>query len=202
MFFLPTLASLRRSGAVIHLLCLSTGNFDGLGRIRSLELLDAGKVVGVSQDHITVLDHKDLQDGMDQLWPPQLIAEKLNEWVTIHSLQVIMSFDAMGVSNHPNHICTSEGVRAYMHEVSYGSRLGIEAYALESTNMLRKYAGILDFLPTLLFGMMLHQEWFMHFAPALVWSAMSAHASQFVWYRKLFVIFSRYAYINSFTKIT
>jgi N-acetylglucosaminylphosphatidylinositol deacetylase len=28
--------------------------------------------------------------------------------------------------------------------------------------------------------------------------AMAAHMSQFIWYRKAFVIFSRYSYVNSF----
>ena len=31
--------------------------------------------------------------------------------------------------------------------------------------------------------------------------AMTFHESQFVWYRKLFVIFSRYGWINQFHKI-
>ncbi len=35
--------------------------------------------------------------------------------------------------------------------------------------------------------------------PFLVWKAMKAHHSQFVWYRRLFVVFSRYSYVNDFT---
>jgi hypothetical protein len=34
--------------------------------------------------------------------------------------------------------------------------------------------------------------------PSLVWNAMKAHHSQFVWYRRLFVVFSRYSYANDF----
>ncbi|CAM9310224.1 unnamed protein product [Sphacelaria rigidula] len=30
---------------------------------------------------------------------------------------------------------------------------------------------------------------------------MAAHRSQFVWYRRLFVFFSRYAYVNTFKRI-
>jgi hypothetical protein len=37
------------------------------------------------------------------------------------------------------------------------------------------------------------------FHPTLVWRAMKAHYSQFVWYRKLFVMFSRYSYVNDWT---
>ena len=34
------------------------------------------------------------------------------------------------------------------------------------------------------------------FDPVLVWMAMAAHHSQFVWYRRLSVLFSRYTYLN------
>ena len=37
--------------------------------------------------------------------------------------------------------------------------------------------------------------------PILVWRAMAAHYSQFVWYRRLSVMFSRYTYINDLEKI-
>jgi len=38
--------------------------------------------------------------------------------------------------------------------------------------------------------------------PLLVWQAMTAHYSQFVWYRRLSVLFSRYTYINDLSKLT
>jgi N-acetylglucosaminylphosphatidylinositol deacetylase len=37
--------------------------------------------------------------------------------------------------------------------------------------------------------------------PSLNWKAMSAHASQFVWYRRLFVVFSCYTYVNKLVRI-
>ena len=37
--------------------------------------------------------------------------------------------------------------------------------------------------------------------PILVWRAMSAHHSQFVWYRRLSVMFSRYTYINDLEEL-
>lgn len=37
---------------------------------------------------------------------------------------------------------------------------------------------------------------FRMFHPSLIRRAMSAHQSQFVWYRKLFILFSRYSYVN------
>eukprot|EP00581_Thalassiosira_minuscula_P004977 CAMPEP_0183743632 /NCGR_PEP_ID=MMETSP0737-20130205/65317_1 /TAXON_ID=385413 /ORGANISM="Thalassiosira miniscula, Strain CCMP1093" /LENGTH=876 /DNA_ID=CAMNT_0025979255 /DNA_START=17 /DNA_END=2645 /DNA_ORIENTATION=+ len=38
--------------------------------------------------------------------------------------------------------------------------------------------------------------------PMLVWNAMAAHHSQFVWYRRLSVLFSRYTYINDLRKLS
>ncbi len=38
--------------------------------------------------------------------------------------------------------------------------------------------------------------------PILVWRAMAAHYSQFVWYRRLSVVFSRYTYINDIQRMT
>lgn len=37
--------------------------------------------------------------------------------------------------------------------------------------------------------------------PILAWQAMAAHHSQFVWYRRLSVLFSRYTFINEFIKL-
>lgn len=33
------------------------------------------------------------------------------------------------------------------------------------------------------------------------WKAMRMHYSQFVWYRKLFLLYSRYSYFNNLTEI-
>ena len=39
------------------------------------------------------------------------------------------------------------------------------------------------------------------FDPVLVWMAMAAHSSQFVWYRRLSVLFSRYTYLNDLNQL-
>lgn len=38
------------------------------------------------------------------------------------------------------------------------------------------------------------------FDPVLVWMAMATHSSQFVWYRRLSVLFSRYTYLNDLSE--
>ena len=69
-------------------------------------------------------------------------------------------------------------------------------YELESTNIVRKYIGVLDIVFSASSRLC-----FINFSPGTVYRAMAAHASQFVWYRKLFVVFSRYSSINTLNLI-
>ena len=49
MFFTPTVLGLARQGITAHVLCLSTGNFDGLGATRSRELRASCVELGVDE---------------------------------------------------------------------------------------------------------------------------------------------------------
>ena len=85
---------------------------------------------------------------------------------------------------------------------SNASRKGGEVYLLQSTGLFRKYLGLFDVLTSLLsdHGGEDHQC-MCSFSPWVNYRAMQAHASQFVWYRRLFVIFSRYTFVNNLTKL-
>ncbi len=41
---------------------------------------------------------------------------------------------------------------------------------------------------------------FIQFNPFRMYSTLSIHESQFAWYRRLFILFSRYSYFNSYGK--
>jgi N-acetylglucosaminylphosphatidylinositol deacetylase len=56
MFFAPTLLSLRRAGVRVTLLCLSEGNYDGLGAIRREELKRSALLLGIPADRVSVLN--------------------------------------------------------------------------------------------------------------------------------------------------
>ena len=99
----------------------------------------------------------------------------------------IVTFDAGGVSGHANHIACFEGVSALAFDKS------VRVFVLETTNLLRKYTGVLDVFVSILSGKLL----FIWMEPQLNYSAMQAHFTQFVWYRKLFVLFSRYTFMNT-----
>lgn len=121
----------------------------------------------------------------------------------------ILTFDAGGVSGHPDHTAVNSGVALFLRTRAVTNyRAGssgsnpLEAYALVTTGMLRKYSGMLDmpwslatsYAPPL-------GAFFSSFSAKIAWASMAAHRSQFVWYRRLFVIFSRYAYVNTFTRM-
>ena len=59
MFFAPTMLALTRpdSGNHVKILCLSTGNADGLGETRRRELVKSGLMLGLRhEDDVFVLD--------------------------------------------------------------------------------------------------------------------------------------------------
>jgi len=73
----------------------------------------------------------------------------------------------------------------------------LRAFVLETTNIVRKYAGVLD-VPL----SSLSRVAFFAFEPLRVYRAMQAHASQLVWFRKLFIVFSRYTCVNTFQALS
>ncbi|CBZ53037.1 hypothetical protein NCLIV_028260 [Neospora caninum Liverpool] len=114
MFFTPTLALLRDfpEHVKIHLLCLSTGNADGQGRVRSREFLSAASLFGIDKTEAVVVDRDDLQDGWAP-WSPERVADVVEEFTESNDISTIFTFDAHGVSRHPNHISVYNGVRKY-----------------------------------------------------------------------------------------
>jgi LmbE family N-acetylglucosaminyl deacetylase len=60
MFFVPSIMELRKHNN-LFLLCLSTGNSEGLGKIREKELHESAKYLGFTSCH--VVDDPNLQDG-------------------------------------------------------------------------------------------------------------------------------------------
>lgn len=57
LFFAPTLASLKSSDADVFFLCLSTGDADGLGKVRQQELIQSLDVLGIQDGKRWILDN-------------------------------------------------------------------------------------------------------------------------------------------------
>ena len=80
---------------------------------------------------------------------------------------------------------------------SLSSLASAKFYKLQSTHILRKFLGVFDLPLTLLLvarKLVVINLWDLR----AVFLAMSMHWSQFVWFRFLFILLSRFSYVNSF----
>lgn len=186
MFFFPFISSFVKTNEV-GLLCLSTGDGDGLGRIRSIELEKASKHLGLARH--TIIDDPLLRDGMKTQWNSARIQELVLEEVAKHNYTTIVTFDKDGVSSHANHRAIHTALRTVMTDIN--------RFQLQSTSFIRKYLGLLD-LP--FSGLSTFPV--VNLNPFATWRAMEVHRSQFVWYRRLFVLFSRYGYLNTLERLS
>jgi len=73
------------------------------------------------------------------------------------TIDMLVTFDGYGVSGHTNHISLYYGAKAWLGSMMTGKAgwgCPVELYTLESTNVLRKYAAVLDAPITLLWGVL------------------------------------------------
>ncbi|KAF9423975.1 hypothetical protein HW555_000684 [Spodoptera exigua] len=198
MFFGPTIFRLCEQGADVHVLCLSNGNYEGKGRLRRKELWDACNELGVPDENICLIMDDRLQDNPKIHWPIRVLAKLIHYHIESMDIDTLVTFDQRGVSGHANHI-------ALFHAIGYMFMKKLvpqkcTVYTLDTVNMFRKYIGFLD-LPL---SFLLSSKRF-HF---LRWTesrrivrAMKRHRSQMVWFRYLYVFFSRYMIINTLRRI-
>ncbi|KAG7394937.1 N-acetylglucosaminyl-phosphatidylinositol de-N-acetylase [Phytophthora boehmeriae] len=215
MFFLPLVNSLQQQNTgdygeiwQIHLLCLSRGNYDGLGDLREKELLACATYLGLSSDHVQILEDPKLQDGMKTQWDIPHIATIVAAYMDKHNIDTVFTFDDYGVSGHANHIATHFGVKRALQKLQERCNAAdsdekvVTGWGLESTSLVRKYVGILDtalsYWQSGRDNKQDERQFVFVFRPRWNYNAMAMHQSQFVWYRRLFVAFSRYTFINTF----
>ncbi|KAI3495586.1 hypothetical protein L1887_37930 [Cichorium endivia] len=201
MFFSPTINHLTSRGHNVHILCMSTGNADGIGDVRKEELYKASATLKVPLQQVTVLDHPDFQDGFGKVWNSSELSKIVEKKILAHAIDTIITFDNHGVSGHCNHRDVHQGVRRFLLNTS---KQDIEAWELMSSNIIRKYSGPVDIWLSFwsannsLKGQM---HCLLNEHPFRSYAAMSQHLSQWVWFRKLFVSFSSYTYVNTLRKI-
>ncbi|KAF7244426.1 N-acetylglucosaminyl-phosphatidylinositol de-N-acetylase [Varanus komodoensis] len=192
MFFAPTILCLAR--AELWLLCGSTGNYYHQGDIRKKELLESCMALGIPLSHVTIVDHRDLPDHPSAEWDTQLLSALIRQHIETNRINLVVTFDAGGVSGHANHRSLHAAVR-YLHTERKLPE-GCRVLTLETVSLFRKYLSILDAplsrlrSPDVLF--VLTEE-----EAEVAQRAMRCHHSQFVWFRRLYVFFSRYMVINS-----
>lgn len=109
------------------------------------------------------------------------------------NIDTIVTFDSTGVSGHANHISV------HFSALAIGRKRKVNVFCLRSYSVLTKYTAWLSYavrrcLKTSSALIVSHP------APWTVWQLMETHESQFVWFRRLFVIFSSYTYFNEYQK--
>lgn len=201
MFFSPTILYLASRGHNLHILCMSTGNADGKGSIREQELYQACAIMKIPLQQVKILDHHDLQDGFGNIWSHHLLAKIIEEEIQIWDIDLIVTFDNHGISGHQNHRDVHHGIRSVLFK---NSQRSIETYELVSTSIARKYTGPVDIWLSIFCSLCYprgQMYCLLNGYPQKSFLAMAQHRSQWVWFRKVFVFFSSYTYVNMLKKI-
>lgn len=164
-------------------------------------------------------------------WDPTKIASLLSQaFIPPHlrksaeaptaAIDVLITFDATGVSSHPNHISLYHGARSFLSDLMKGKSAyaaPVDLYTLSSVSVLRKYLSVADMPITMAAAVLKglgggrgkaarrEHPGSLVFVNQLVgggalgaaWGAMvGAHKSQMVWFRWLWILFSRYMVMN------
>ncbi|NXM27830.1 PIGL acetylase, partial [Oxyruncus cristatus] len=174
-----------------------SGNYYNQGEIRKKELEQSCCVLGIPASDVTVIDHRDLPDNPAVEWDTHLLATLVLKHIEAKNINLVVTFDAGGVSGHANHISLYSAVRYRMVIISsLWEQLRCRVLVLESVNLLRKYISFLDvpiscLLPRDALFILTEEE------TEQAKRAMRCHCSQLLWFRRLYVLFSRYMVVNS-----
>mmetsp|Transcript_28101 Transcript_28101/g.70572 ORF Transcript_28101/g.70572 Transcript_28101/m.70572 type:complete len:167 (-) Transcript_28101:42-542(-) len=158
--------------------------------MRRKELVRSAALLGIPLERLHQEEDPLLPDN-PRPWPLEPIVDHLTVCVEQVKPTSIITFDPYGVSGHPNHQSVALAVRQWMKD---SERTDIRCWELESVALWRKFIGPFDVILSL-FSSADHV--FFTGNPLLAHRTMRAHRSQYVWFRRLFVVFSRYSYLNT-----
>ncbi|NXN43061.1 PIGL acetylase, partial [Rhinoptilus africanus] len=176
-----------------------SGNYYHQGEIRKKELEQSCFLLGIPASDVTVIDHRDLPDNPAVEWDTRLLAAFVLKHIEANSINLVVTFDAGGVSGHANHISLYTALRyeyCCFEIFILFPCLGCRVLVLESVNLFRKYSSVLDVLLSCLLPrdalFILTEE-----ETEQARRAMRCHRSQLLWFRHIYMLFSRYMMINS-----
>src|SRR5262249_4771138 len=154
-------------------------------------------------DRVCVIDDAAMADGMKTSWDLRVAVRHIEAAAERWSVDSIITFDGYGVSGHVNHIATHRAVQAYVLKAAAKPTtrpLPLIAFQLRSPPLWEKYSGPL----TVLISVPLARP--MQTVQGITLTTprgqllaslrgMQRHASQLVWFRYLFVWFSRFSFV-------
>ena len=205
MFLTPTILSIPdtvRSQCAV--LCMTASP-----SVRADELKKSCSALGISPSRVRVVnDPERFRDGLDAEWKLSEVANEIVSAAAEFETPILITFDEYGISEHQNHIDTCLGAQvALMSERKKpeNTRVVKSLWAIVTYNFVLKYLASLNAIVEA--TKMIIKERTEKGVPKYVfasnpkfastWKAMKNHKSQFVWYRKLWCLFSSYAYINT-----
>lgn len=216
---------------------LLPGDADGLGETRKKELQKSALLLGIrdESDVFIVDDPTRFPDSMTATWAADQIttllasafspdlaatlsgaAKKNPKKAPTATIDVLLTFDQHGISNHPNHRSLYHGAVHFLRTLmtdKEGFACPVTLYTLTSTSMLRKYVGVLDAPWSMVLGVLGNlfggKKGGAEVGPARLlfvssigeWlTAQSAmvqgHKSQMVWFRWGWITIGRYMTVN------
>lgn len=191
MFFGPTILGLVRR-CEVYLLCMSPGR--EAGHTRKRELFESCRLLGIPDSNVILMRHTKLKDDPTVRWREELVSDIILRQVASLSIDTCVTFDRHGVSGHRNHISLYYALACLAME----SKVGV--FCLSTVNLLRKYSSVVDVPMSFLLCTKVYvasvNDWL------VLLSAMSCHESQYTWFRRLYMIFSRYTLINTLEPLT
>lgn len=189
MFFGPTIIRLKNQAKNLLIVSLSRGDYYGDGDVRTLELAAAAQVFGI--DDVCIIDDPRLMDGAN--WDLNVIQELIEPIVQNEKVKNVITFDDYGVSGHSNHRSVHRSLKLLPDTV--------QVYYLESVSIFRKYLAVIDVLITIFLHSLRPRNSSIQLASVAetttIMTALGKHSSQMVWFRKLYMMFSRYMIVNT-----
>ena len=205
MFLTPTILSIpdtvRNHCAV---LCLTASP-----SVRAEELEKSCAALGISPSRVRVVnDPERFRDSPDAEWKLSEVSKEIVSAAAEFETPILVTFDEYGISGHKNHIDTCLGAQTALmseHKKPENMRAVKSLWAIVTYGFAFKYLAFLNAVVEAV--KMIIQERTVKGVPKYVfasnpslvstWKAMTNHKSQFLWYRKLWCLFSSYAYINT-----
>ena len=202
MFFGPTIMNILAHKKHLIILCLSNGGADDLATVRKQELNYVVQSLGPRVTSHLIEDDR-LKDGMSVEWNPEIVKEHIEDYIKSRNfpIQTIVTFDSYGVSGHQNHRSINKASNLLREQAK---DLNINYLFLKSVSLWRKYLSFFDTtmvdICDSLFSESRNSDAILAIGfekSASLRRILGLHRSQMVWFRQLYMLFSRYMFINN-----
>lgn len=199
MFFSPSLLQFNELlplNIPVKVICMTSGDADGMGYIRRQELVRSLQIVFHGRTFTSEV--LAFEDGMGASWDKNDVRDEIARLV-VDANPLVLTFDQFGVSGHINHVSSGKAVESL--------DLRHALYLKSNQPVYVKYS---SFIPSIL-RLVVASVWpgterprmFISTLPQylLSLSAMSlAHDSQMVWFRVGWWLFSRFCFVNELSQ--